>query len=79
MTIIRIYDPKDGPALPELPPLPIGSLAVGTLNLLQEAANLPQPRDITVATTPSSSACNSTQTPPACGPSPAGRCDSAAS
>ena len=51
MTIIRIYDPKDGPALPELPPLPIGSLVVGTLNLLQEAANLPQPRYITVADT----------------------------
>ena len=38
MTIIRIYDPGGRAALPELPPLPIGSLAVGAVNLLQEAA-----------------------------------------
>ena len=30
MTSIHIYDPADGTALPELPPLPIGVLAVGT-------------------------------------------------
>ena len=49
MTTIYSYDPKDpGAALPELPPLPIGSLVVGALNLLQEAADLPQPRHLTV-------------------------------
>ena len=44
MTITRIYDPASaGTALPELPPLPIGALAVGAQNLLQEAADLPSP------------------------------------
>jgi hypothetical protein len=44
-----IYDPENpGAALPELPPLPIGSLVVGALNLLDEAADLPQPRHLTV-------------------------------
>ena len=43
MTSIRTYDPGDGPALPELPPMPIGVLAVGTAELLQQAADLPQP------------------------------------
>ena len=46
MTSIHIYDPADGAALPELPPLPIGVLAVGTADLLQQAADLPQPRCI---------------------------------
>ena len=46
MTSIHIYDPSDGAALPELPPLPIGVLAVGTADLLQQAADLPQPRYI---------------------------------
>ena len=45
MTSIRTYDP-DGAALPELPPLPIGVLAVGTAELLQQAADLPQPRHV---------------------------------
>ena len=44
MTSIHIYDPADGAALPELPPLPIGVLVVGTAELLQQAADLPQPR-----------------------------------
>jgi hypothetical protein len=49
VTTIYSYDPKDpGAALPELPPLPIGTLVVGALNLLQEAADLPQPRHLTV-------------------------------
>jgi hypothetical protein len=39
------------PELPELPPLPIGALAVGVVNLLQEAASLPPPRSITVCDT----------------------------
>ena len=44
MTSIDIYDPGDaGAALPALPPLPIGALAVGAQNLLQEAADLPAP------------------------------------
>ena len=29
MTTIDFYDPTGGPVLPELPPLPIGVLAVG--------------------------------------------------
>ncbi len=51
MTSIHIYDPKDGPALPELPPLPIGVLVVGTAELLQQAADLPQPHYITISGT----------------------------
>ena len=43
MTSIYIYDPGDRAALPELPPLPIGVLVVGTAELLQQAADLPQP------------------------------------
>ena len=41
MTSIRTYDPADGPALPELPPLPIGVLAIAAADLLQQAADLP--------------------------------------
>ena len=45
MTSIRTYDPTtEGPALPPIPPLPLGALAVGVANLLQDAAQLPQPR-----------------------------------
>ena len=52
MTSIYIYDPKEpGAALPELPPLPIGALAVGLVNLLEEAASLPQPRYIDISET----------------------------
>ena len=51
MTSIRIYDPADGPALPELPPLPIGVLVAGTAELLQQAADLPQPCYITISAT----------------------------
>ena len=44
MTSIHIYDPADtGAPLPELPPLPIAALTVGAQNLLQEAADLPDP------------------------------------
>ena len=46
MTSTRTYDPADGTAPPELPPLPIDALAVGTAELLQQAADLPQPRHI---------------------------------
>ena len=46
MTSIHIYDPADGSAMPELPPLPIGVLVIGVAELLQQAADLPQPRFI---------------------------------
>ena len=50
MTSIRIYDPaSDGPLLPDLPPLPMGALAVGLVNLLQEAADLPEPQYVSVS------------------------------
>jgi hypothetical protein len=48
MTSIHIYDPAAGAALPELPPLPIGALAVGAAELLQQAADLPAPVYVTV-------------------------------
>ncbi len=52
MTSIHIYDPaSDGPPLPDLPPLPMGALAVGLASLLQEAADLPEPQFITVSDT----------------------------
>ena len=53
MTSIHIFDPSDGAALPELPPLPIGVLAVGTADLLQQAADLPQPHYLTISDTQS--------------------------
>ena len=59
MTSIHTYDPSDGPALPELPPLPIGVLAVGTADLLQQAADLPQP----VSIHPQSVTCSSPSRP----------------
>jgi hypothetical protein len=51
MTTIYIYDPKAHDGLPELPPLPIGALVVGTFNLLEQAADLPQPRYLTISDT----------------------------
>jgi hypothetical protein len=49
MTSIHIYDPTTaGTAPDELPPLPIGALAVGAAELLQHAADLPAPTSITV-------------------------------
>jgi len=54
MTSIRIHDPEDlGAAPPELPPLPIGHLAAATAQLLQQAADLPQPRYISISMTQS--------------------------
>jgi hypothetical protein len=53
MTSIHIYDPAAGAAPPELPPLPIGALAVGLVNLLQEAADLPAPQLICISDTQS--------------------------
>jgi hypothetical protein len=40
-------------ALPELPPLPIGVLVAGVAELLQQAADLPQPRYISISMTQS--------------------------
>jgi hypothetical protein len=49
MTSIYIYDPASaGAVLPELPPMPIGVLAVGTAELLQQAADLPAPTCVTM-------------------------------
>ena len=78
MTSIHIFDPSDGAALPELPPLPIGVLAVGTADLLQQAADLPQPAYVSIYPR-SASASSSPRSRRACAPSPAGRCGSAAS
>ena len=49
MTSINVYDPATaGTALPELPPMPIGALAVGAAELLQQAADLPAPTCVTL-------------------------------
>jgi len=49
MVSIHPYHLQDaGPALPEPLPLPIGAIAVGLVNLLQEAASLPAPIHISV-------------------------------
>jgi len=48
MTSIHTYDPSDGAALPELPPLPIGILVTGAADLLHQAADLPAPIYVTV-------------------------------
>ena len=53
MTSIRIYDPADGAAPPELPPMSIGVLAAGAAELLQQAADLPQPWFIAIFDTQS--------------------------
>jgi hypothetical protein len=46
VTSISTRTPEGGTALPELPPASIAVLAVGTAELLQQAADLPQPRHI---------------------------------
>jgi hypothetical protein len=51
MTSIGIDNPTNGAALPELPPLSLRELVVGTVNLLHEAADLPQPRAISISKT----------------------------
>jgi hypothetical protein len=53
MTSTRTYDPSTSPALPELPPLPIDGLVAGALNLLQDAAALPQPGHLSIDDTQS--------------------------
>jgi hypothetical protein len=50
MTSIHFYDPKTtGSASAKLTPLPISALLIATWNLLEEAADLPQPRYLTVS------------------------------
>jgi hypothetical protein len=53
VTSIRTYDPADGAVPPELPPMPIGVLAAGAAELLQQAADLPQPWFIAIFDTQS--------------------------
>jgi hypothetical protein len=50
MTSIYIYGPKaDGSAPEKLTPLPISALVIATWNLLEEAADLPQPVYLSVS------------------------------
>jgi hypothetical protein len=51
MTSIRTHD--TGSASDKLTPLPISALVIATWNLLEEAADLPQPRYLTVSDTQS--------------------------
>jgi hypothetical protein len=51
MTTTSTHD--TGTPLPHFPPLPIGGLVAGALNLLQEAAALPQPGHISIDDTQS--------------------------
>jgi hypothetical protein len=51
VTSISTRTPEGGTALPELPPASIAVLAVGTADLLQQAADLPQPHYITISST----------------------------
>ena len=46
MTSIHVYEPK----APD-PPLPIGALVAGAVDLLEKAHDLPQPRYLTVSRT----------------------------
>lgn len=53
MTTTSTRDPGSGPALPHYLPLPISGLVAGALNLLQDAAALPQPGHISIDDTQS--------------------------
>jgi hypothetical protein len=54
MITVHITDPKDAEhALASLTPLPVAGLVIATWNLLEEAADLPQPRYLTVSSTQS--------------------------
>ncbi len=48
MTSIHAYDPARGAVPPDLPPMTIANLAVGVVDMLSEADNLPQPSFITI-------------------------------
>jgi hypothetical protein len=41
-------NPIGGPALPEIPPIPIGALAVGLCDLFQRAGDLPAPSSVSI-------------------------------
>jgi hypothetical protein len=48
MGSLEVLNPSGGPALPEIPPIPIGALAVGLCDLFQRAADLPAPSSVTL-------------------------------
>jgi hypothetical protein len=48
MTSIHTYNPADGAVPPELPPMTIGTLAVGLTDVLSDAYDLPQPCYISI-------------------------------
>ena len=48
MTSIHAYDPSSGAVPPELPPMSIATLAVGLVDVLSDADNLPQPCYISI-------------------------------
>src|SRR6266851_6734589 len=50
-TMVNTIPYASQPALAELPPLPVGALAYGAVELLDEALDLPQPRYMTVSST----------------------------
>ena len=48
MTSIHTYDPGSGAVPPELPPMSIATLAVGLVDVLSDADDLPHPCYITI-------------------------------
>jgi hypothetical protein len=48
MGSLDITNPISGPALPEVPPIPIGALAVGLCDLFQHAGDLPAPSSASI-------------------------------
>jgi hypothetical protein len=46
MTTISTHDTASAPALADIPPMSLATMAVGLTDLLDEAADLPQPRYI---------------------------------
>lgn len=46
MTTISTHDTASAPALADIPPMSLATMAVGLTDLLDEAADLPQPRCI---------------------------------
>jgi hypothetical protein len=45
---LHSFDPADGPALPDLPPISIGALAVGLTDLFGKADGLVMPRTVVI-------------------------------
>ena len=43
------FDPANGPAVPDLPPISIGVLSVGLTDLLDRASGLPLPRHVIIS------------------------------